>query len=236
MAVEDILDDDLTEDNIRITVERIFDLQVGKDLTGLSSKSRTPRESKSLIGVYDLIRKAIEDMEKRQRTPQENKITFTEEEPDNKALTEVITFSLIKREPGAYGQGSPFESNVRNLRPIFREEQDDPENPGYRIATTGYWHDNIIRLTCWAQTNKTANARAEWLENLMEEYSWFFKAEGVARVLFWGRDSDIIKSIDNNKWYGRPMDYFVRTETIRAFSEKKIEEILLKVAEPHQEY
>ena len=236
MAVEDILDEELTENNTRITVQRIFDMEIGKDLAGLASKSRTPREAKSLVGVYDTIRKVIEDMEKRLRTPEENKITFTEEEPDTKAQTESITFSLVRREPGAFGQGAPFESNVRNLRPILREEQDDPENPGYRIATTGYFHDNVIRLTCWAQTNKAANARAEWLENLLTEYNWFFKVEGVDRFLFWSRNSDIIKVVDNNKWYGRPIDYFVRTETLRAYSEKTIEEILIKLVDPHQEY
>ncbi len=235
MAVEDILEEELTENNIKITVERIFDMEVGKDRAGLASKSRSPREAKSLTGVYDLIRKTIEDTEKRLRMPEENKVTFTEDEPDNKAQTETISFSLIRREPGAFGQGAPFESKTRNLRPVIREEQDDPENPGYRIATTGYWHDNLIRLTCWAQTNKAANARADWLEKLLDEYAWFFKAEGVDRFLFWERNSDIIKVVDNNKWYGRPIDYFVRTETLRAFSEKKIEEILLKVV-TKQEY
>ncbi len=235
MAVEDILDDELTEDNVKVTVERVFDLNIGKDLAGLASKSRTPREAKSLIGVYDLIRKTIEDTEKRLRVPEENRVTFTEEEPDQKAVTEVITFSLVRREPGAYGQGAPFESNVRNHRPILREEVDDEENPGYRIATTGYFHDNVVRLTCWAQTNKAANARAEWLEKLLDEYAWFFKAEGVDRFLFWSRNSDIVSVTDGTKWYGRPIDYFVRTETLRSFSEKQIEEILLKVV-AKQEY
>lgn len=235
MAIEDILDEELTENNIRVTVERIFDMEIGKDIAGLASKSRTPRGAKSLTEVYDTIRKVIEDLERRTGVPEANRVTFTEEEPDNKAQTEIVTFSLVRREPGAFGQGAPFESKVRNMRPILREEEDDAEHPGYRIATTGYWHDNIIRLTCWAQTNKAANARANWLENLLDEYAWFFKAEGVDRFLFWERNSDIMRTIDNNKWYGRPLDYFVRTETLRAFSEKKIEEILLKVV-TKQEY
>lgn len=234
-VLQDLLDEELTTDNIRITVERVFDLEIGKD-TVRSTKDRTPRSAKSLIEVYDLIRKVIEDTQKRMNVPEANKVVFTEEEPDTKAQTEIITFSLMRRDPGAAGQGAPFESKVRNLRPILREEIDDPENPGYRIATTGYWHDNLIRLTCWAQTNKAANARAEWLSKLLDEYMWFFKAEGVDRFLFWQQNSDIVMPIDNNKWYGRPIDYFVRTETLRSFSEKTIEEILIKLADPHQEY
>jgi hypothetical protein len=236
MAIlEDLLNEELTQNNARITVERIFDLEVGKDTARLVSKDRTPRNAKSLIEVYGLIRQVVEDQQKRMNVPEANRVTFTEEEPDNKVQSEIITFSLVRREPGAYGQGGPFESRTRNLRPILREEKDDPENPGYRIATTGYWHDNLIRLTCWAQTNKAANARSEWLGKLLDEYAWFFKAEGVDRFLFWEQNSDIITTVDNNKWYGRPMDYFVRTETLRAFSEKQIEEILLKVA-VKQEY
>lgn len=231
----DLLDDELTEQNVRIVVERIFDKEVGADRPR-TEKDRTPRVAKSLIGVYDLIRKAIVNFETRAKTPDANKVLFTEEEPDATAMTEVITFSLVSRVPGAYGQGAPFESNTKNRRPIIREEIDDPEHIGYRIGTLGYWHDNVIRLTCWAQTNKAANARAEWLEKVLEEYAWFFKAEGVDRFLFHERNADIIEEISNNRWYGRPLDYFVRTETLRAVSEKAIEEILITLVDPVAEY
>lgn len=233
MALEDVLNEELTEDNVRITVERIFDKEIGGD-RARKEKDRTPKNAKSLIGVYDLIRQAITDFEKRAKTPDANKITFTEEEPDKQALSEVVTFSLMRREPGAFAGGAPFEGRTHNLRPMLREEVDDPENPGYRVSTVGYFHDNIIRLTCWAQTNKAANARAEWLERVLDEYAWFFKAEGVDRFLFWERNADIIRQIDNQRWYGRPIDYFVRTETLRAFSEKQIEEILIQVVVKHE--
>lgn len=233
--LEDLLDEDLTVDNVRVVVERIFDKEVGAD-RARTEKDRTPKNTKSLVGVYDLIRQAITDFERRARTPDANKVIFTEEEPDSSAVTEVITFSLIKQAPGAFGQGSPFESRIHNQRPILREEKDDTENPGYRVATLGYFYDNIIRLTCWAQTNKTANARAEWLSKLLEEYAWFFKAEGVDRFLFHERNTDIIEVIDNQRWYGRPLDYFVRTETIRTVSEKTIEEILITLVDPSPEY
>jgi hypothetical protein len=233
--LDDLLDDELTQDNIRVVVERIFDKEVGADRPR-TEKDRTPKEAKPLVGVYDLIRQAIVNFEKRAGMPDANKVLFTEEEPDASALTEVITFSLVSRVPGSFGQGAPFESRTHNLRPMLREEVDDPENPGYRVATLGYWHDNIIRLTCWAQTNKAANARAEWLEKLLEEYAWFFKAEGVDRFLFHERNADIIEEISNNRWYGRPLDYFVRTETLRTVSEKTIEEIIIELVDPVAEY
>ena len=229
------LPNDLSEDNVRIQVQRIYDLEMSRKEFLSLPKDRTPKPAKSVSGVYQVTQDIVNHYEKRANTPTANKILFTEEELDERITEgnlhkEVVTFSLMQQEPGAFGQGAPFEARVKNMRPIFREEIDDPANPGYRLATYGYWYDNIIRFTCWAQTNKAANARAEWLQSMFEEYAWYLKAEGVERFLFWGRPSDIVAQINNNRWYGRPLDYFVRTEILRVFSEKTIEKILLQVA------
>jgi hypothetical protein len=112
---------------------------------------------------------------------------------------------------------------------MHREEGDDKENPGYRYVIKGYWYDNLVRFTCWARSNKAANARAEWFEQLMQEYSWWYALQGVNRVLFWDRGSDIVSVVDGNKWYGRPIDFFVRTEKLRVFSEKELEQILIRL-------
>jgi len=230
MALDDILLDELTENNIRIIVQKIYQATFERDTSARWSKSVTPKIAiNNLTGVYDLIRRAIQNYESRANTPTVDKVTFTEEDPDKILTSEVITASCLKRDPGAFSQGAPFEGKVKNLRPRLWEERDDPENPGYKLASIGYFYDNLVRLTCWARTNKGANRRSDWLENLMEEYSWWFKAEGVDRTLFMGRDKDIVKVVDNNKWYGRPLDYFVRTEKISILSEKKIEQILINL-------
>jgi hypothetical protein len=39
----------------------------------------------------------------------------------------------------------------------------------------------------------------------------------------------MVTVVNNNKWYGRPLDYFVRTETLRTFKEKTIEDILVNL-------
>jgi hypothetical protein len=203
-------------------------MQISQDSSSSTGKGRTLKPAKSLNEYYDLVKQAIDDLERRANLDTKNKILFTEEEPDYKSEGEIITFSLVKREPGAFGQGAPFESKVRNLRPILRENVADPENPGYRLATLGYWHDNLVRFTCWAKTNKTANDRALWFEDLMENYSWWFKAQGVDRCLFWERGEDQTLFSQNNKWYGRPINYFVRTEKVRVFSEKTLEELVIQ--------
>lgn len=227
-GILDLLNSELTETDVRILVKEVFENSlVDPDLKRISGRSKTLGNSKSLLEFYELVGQAIDNYEKRESISAEKKVIFTEEEPDTSSKTETITYSLVSREPGAFSQGAPLEGKVRNLRPIFREEGDDPENPGYRFMVLGYWHDNVVRLTCWARTNKAANARAEWLESIMEEYSWWYKAQGVDRVIFLGRHADMVVEVDNNKWYGRPIDYFIRTEQLRVFKEKTIEQILV---------
>jgi hypothetical protein len=230
--LQDLLDEDLTEDQSRVFVQQAFEnilesaLQVRVDHF---PKSKTLGQAKSLLEFYDLVRQAIENYEERQGVPQELKINFTEEEPDVESETEVITFSLVEREPGGWGRGAFGEANVKNRRPIIRALGTDPADPGSRQLVTGFWYENCVRFTCWARTNKAANARAEWFENLMEEYMWWFVLQGVPRVLFKKQHADIVTVVQNNKWYGRPIDYDVKTEKLRVFREKTLEEIILKL-------
>jgi hypothetical protein len=236
-VLEDILDEELTENQRRIYVQQAFEYIVGETTqqgrTG-QTRSVTPGKAKSLLEFYDLVRQAIGHLEDRASVPEENKVRYTEEEPDTNSSTETITFSLIKREPGQFGQGAPFGAQHRNLRPILREEFTDPTHAGYRVATTGYWYDNLVRFTCWARTNKVANARAEWFEDMMEEYTWWFRYNGVSRVIYWGRGTDIVTEVDGNKWYGRPIDIFVKTEKVRVFTERELEEIFINLTVSEQ--
>jgi len=229
-VLQDILSEELSTDQRRILVSQFFDSAFSEGFTKQDfARSKTLGNSKSLLEFHELVRQAIDNYETRSNIAEGDKIVFTEEEPDIDAGHESIVFGLVRRAPGAYGRGAPFEASVRNMKPIIREVGVDPTFPGYKQIVLGYWHDNIVRYTCWARTNKEANARAEWLENLMDEYSWWFKLQGVAEVLFLERQADIVLNVRDNKWYGRPIDYFVRTEKLRVYSEKTIEEILLKV-------
>jgi hypothetical protein len=228
--LQDLLNEELTENNVRIIVQRVFDVNFADNAQSSAERSKTSGKSKSLLEFYELVRQAINDMENRASVPKQDRVLFTEEEPDVKSVAETITFSIMKRVPGAFSGGAPFEGNVKNMKPLFREEGPDVEHPGYRYVVTGYWHDNLVRFTCWGRTNKAANKRAEWFEGLMEEYAWWFNMQGVNRVLFWGQDSDIVTTVDGVKWYGRPLDFFVRTEKLKVFTERQLEEILVNLS------
>lgn len=229
-TLQDLLKEELVTPDVKIKVQHVFENNLmDPDTKKIAGRTKTLGKAKSLLEFYELVSQAVDNYEKRSGVSDDKKIIFTEEEPDASSKTETVTYSLISRIPGAFGQGAPLEANVRNQRPMFREEGVDPTDPGYRQLVLGYWHDNTVRFTCWARTNKVANARAAWLENLMEEYSWWYKLQGVDRVLFLGQRADIVTEVKNNRWFGRPLDYFVRTETLRVFKEKTIEEILVNL-------
>ena len=228
----DILSEELSREEAKIVVQRVFDFENTRGITppvAERGRATTLGSAKSLLEFYDLVRRAVNDYENRAGTTQANLVTFTEEEPDVNSDTETIVFSLMERLPGQFAQGEPMSRDHVNLRPMFREEYDDPDNAGYRCLINGYYYDNVVRFVCWARTNKAANARAEWFEEMMEEYSWWFKLQGVDRVLFWGRKADLVTTVNENKWYGRPIDYFVRTEKTRMFREKTLEDILIRL-------
>lgn len=211
--------------NVRVIAQGHFDGLLNRTL---ADKTKTPRPAKNIIEVMDLISQAVSDYELRTHVTEDAKIDVTYSKPDTDKEVEVISMELTRREPGMWGQGSPFENRTQNLRPILREYTDDAEHPAYRKAVLGYFYDNMLNLTCWARTNKAANERALWLENVMEEYSWFFVYSGVNRIFYQGRRGELVHEVHGNKFYGRPIEYFVRTEKIRRVSEKVLEEICIR--------
>lgn len=220
---EDLISSDLATEPQRVIVRQQFLAILGRYQKRTSGKSKTPGQAKDLPGVFDLIRRAVRDFEQREETSEKYRLEITEESPDFAADLETLSFSLVKSEPGAFAAGRPFESDIKSFVPVLREEVDDPEHPGYRIAILGYWYDSIIRLTVFSRTNKRANKRVEWLQGLMQDYMWFFRSSGVNRIFFWKRGEDFVIENNGAKLYGRPLDFFVRTESIRQLREKTLE-------------
>jgi len=227
----DLLSEELTKnpERIRVIAETAYNTVV-RNAVRLDQKTKTPGEAKNILEAMELIKSAIEDYEKRSHSTTDSKIYVTYEEPDKLANLEALTIKLVRREPGMFGQGTAFENKTRQLKPLLREELDDPENPGYKRAVLGQYYDNLLRLTCWARTNKAANERSLWLETVMEEYSWFFAYSGVNRVLYFGRAPEQTITVDESKIYGRSLEYFVRTEKLISVSEKELECVAVRLA------
>jgi hypothetical protein len=200
--------------------------------------TKTPGPAKDIVEVLELIRQVLIDHAQRTGVKIGAGVDgVVYELPDLVVGLEdnaiipmpVVTMAFADRAPGMFGQGRPFENKVQNRRPILREYIDDPDNPGYKRAVLGMFYDNVIRLTCWAGTNKQANENALWLEQMMEDYAWFFTMNGVNRIFFDGWRANLKNEIMNNTYYGRPIDYFVRTERLWNVSQKTLEEICINV-------
>ena len=97
-------------------------------------RDRAPFQAKNIIETTDLIKTAIQDYEKRIGANEDAKVTVLWGHPDKEAQLEAISFSLIKRAPGLFSQGSPDDmgkpGKVKNRTPILRELIDDIEDPG----------------------------------------------------------------------------------------------------------
>jgi hypothetical protein len=212
----------------KIAVERIYQNAISH-ADDYRDRMVSPFPAKSLKEVPGLIKTCIQDTEERQSVAQEDRLIFTVEEPDLTQKLETITYAVVRREPGGIGSGPPFSQQNRNLRPFLREEGDDPDNPGYKRAIFGQWFDNVIRLTCWARTGWKSEERAMWLEEVMEQYTWWLTMNGISRIFFWGRDTDQMRETSGNKIYGKALNYFVRTEHLSCTSTKTLESLIIKI-------
>ena len=217
--------DDLKQNSPRIKVTQTFNGIIERSE---NQRSVTPGNTKNYFEFCQLLVEALDDYQTRLKST--NPVLITWEKPDKLTQSqEVISIGLVRRQPGQFDQGSTFEGSVKQLRPVLRENKSDPDAPGYRKAIMGKWHDNLLRFTCWAQTNKEAIARSFWFEEFVEKYTWFFRASGVGRVIYQGQAEDEVLNNDGDKVYGRPILYFVRTEELTEYSEKEIEEIYLSL-------
>lgn len=224
----DILSDEDKKAQARLIVSRQYATII--EAAESAPRSVTTGASKNIVQVMDLIKDAIEDYETRMHVLDRDHVNVVYQEPSEPIKYETISIEIFRREPGAFGAGKPFESTVKNYRPMLREETEDTEHPGYKRAVLGYYHDNVLRLTCWGLTNKSANARMLWLEEIMEQYMGYFRYSGTNRILYLHHPQQVVRTVSNSKLYGRPIDYFVRTETLRTVSEKELEVIYLNLA------
>lgn len=217
------------EDILKPIEPVVFVSSVLNRILGTTEDGRgvTPYAAKSIIEAMELIQSSIVDYQKRSEDTEDSKVVVGYELPDTEAKFETISMSVVKRDPGQFGQGRPGGSTVRARKGQLRELVDDPNNPGYQLAVIGYWYDNILRLTCWARTNKEAEKRALWLEEVIEEYTWFYEISGISKMVYEGRAQNGKIEVSGNTFFGRSIDYFIRTERLRKVSTKQLEQIVV---------
>jgi len=237
---DDILSEELTNEQ-QIEVEKVFDV-----FAKLSQEDRYPyqpanerlRKSRKSIDIHEipsLLKEILDNKQTSEGIASEQLIVFTEEHPNVDITTEAITFSLVTREPGSISKGPAFNRGVQEWKPHIRGIEEDQQLPGQRIVVMGQKFDNEFMLTCWARSNKQANIRARWLEDVLRQYTWFLKFSGVEEFYFLGQGSDIALELSPNvRLMGRPLRFFVRTESITNLKEQTIRKIIIQYGIGHE--
>ena len=193
--------------------------------------------SQDIDGFFALVQSVMTDFQNRKNIIAKDGVGFTEEAPPKDLITEVISFKLIRRVPGAQSGSVPdiiSDSNVkREWRPRTRYQTLDASKPLKNIAVMGQYFDNVVEFTCWAATNKAANERAFWLEDLMQTYHWYFKFMGIKEIIYLQRLEDKfwedIKT-QGNLLKSRSLQYYVKTDKTFEVSVATLRDILINVA------
>ena len=192
---------------------------------------RTPFPAQDIDGFFRLVGQAINAQQTAEGV--QNPLKYTEDMPENddNISGEVISYCVKERRPGAFEQvkqGAAFmDRTARTRKKVFRESYDDPEHPGLKVYTYGQEYDNMVEFKIWAKTNKTANARAMWFEDFMEQWRWYFEASGVKRINYEKRGEDMHLSPENVKLVCRPLYYYVRTEKVTVVREYMLRSLVV---------
>lgn len=164
----------------------------------------------TLPGFFELAARVIEDSQKRSGVLAEKQVLLKEDFNSDEVQMhgdEVITWKIIKREPGSMdtkAQGRP------QRRPNFAYDLLSPRYPNKVIVVDSMPIDHVIEFSCWSKVAALANTRALWLEKLFINYSWAFTAKGAERFFWTGRGADTVWTTGGHRLHQRPLRFFVR--------------------------
>jgi len=183
------------------------------------------------LDVYDLPQLLGEIFDREQDLEgiqDSNRVKLKEDHVDTPFDGEVVTWTLVSRKPGTFSQGKPGNARVQQLVPALVSAEADPTYPGHRIMYYGQYMDNIIQLTAWASSGNTANRRARWLENLIDNYKWYLTYKGIHRIFFDRQTRDMSRR-DGNRVEGRPLLYRVVTQKIIPVRTATLKEVVINL-------
>lgn len=187
---------------IETTIESPFTLDVSRFLPNIIPLT--------LPIFFETTAQILQDAQTRQGITSANFIGFTEEYPPDKFgdnEDELICYRLLKREPAkmsADGTSRP----QRGFTSYYDLAQ--AKDPNKIMIIESRPIDHRIEFTCWAKSNKLANARALWLENLLTNHSWAYSIKGAERFWWTDRGPDTYTTSGGQRLFYRPLNFFLR--------------------------
>jgi hypothetical protein len=212
----------LTEANLPPTVD--FKNPYTFDLTQF-----IPNQNPMTLDRFFLLAKnLIDDASSRSGKPT---VSITEEYPPEdmaKFGNEVISYRVISREPANMSTDGERRPH-RRFRPSYTVKDPDVGDNIIQVHTRPLDHD--IEFTCWATSNKLANKRVLWLENLFVAHTWAFKIQGADRFIFERRLSDGYMTVNNQRLIYRPLRFKLRFNEFQTVASYELKNVLLAISQ-----
>jgi hypothetical protein len=195
-----------------------------------------PNVSRDVDYFFSLVKEVVDDYQDRRDVSEQSRVLFSEEGPGQDAHTEYITYRVLDRRPGKrsggrHGGSELGKDGIREWRPQLRDIRQDPDDITKKVLIMGQFFDNVVEFSCWAQSNKAANARALWFEDLMSSYHWFLKLNGIGESYFVRRseDEDFDGRLGGNTLKRRRLCFFVRTDRTFSIKQTVLRDLIVRV-------
>jgi hypothetical protein len=186
----------------------------------------------TLPGFFEIAASLIADAQTRAGTTGDNQVKLSEEYPPEEFQSfgdELICFRVLKREPAnmnTKATGRPQRSSS------WYYETYSAKYPNKVIVVESRPIDHIIEFSCWAKTNRLANARALWLEQLFINHAWAFQVKGAERFFWRDRGPDTYMTSNGQRLFYRPINFFLRYREFEVKATPMLTGFTLEVSSP----
>lgn len=186
-----------------------------------------PYDFQNLIDdLYDFLSKFNEQFSEFKGFSFRPKSVYEDAEPDEIAA---LRYAVVQRTPATMTPGAgPHEGRLM-YKGMLMDILEDKHNPGYKVLVYSQHMDNTFQIVPLAKSYRDADRAAQKLEEILETYSYLFKAKGLQALRFQGRGSDFTQNIAGSVFYGCPLTFYARTYKIKLVYEKVLEEIAFTV-------
>lgn len=182
----------------------------------------------TLPKFFGLVQDLMQNHQDRDNVSDDLRVMLSEEYPPEDFInfgTEVICFRVLRREPGnmnTKATGRPHRKST------YSYEYKNPNAPGKVLVVESRPVDHKIEFTCWAKTNKDANKRALWFEQLLINHSWLFEINGAERFHWIDRGADTYTTSNSQRLVYRPINFFLRYREFEIKTYPTIKNIVLE--------
>lgn len=155
-----------------------------------------------------------------------SKIRFTSAYPKktdaDKINPPIITYSVLTKRPGAFGQ-------TNEIKPRHRETQMVTNEKGREIPVTfmGQVFDYEVLFELWADDGDAADELVETFQHFMSKYTGALKKAGAIEIIFNGMDGDVGSAEWKIDLIKRNMIYRVRLDEVLGIRSPVIDEITI---------